>query len=110
MRAFLNAYFVQAPGSVLYPGPGLRARARRELPTADLTLCLQTLVKALQCTQDLIDGLTRRRRQQAQTAPEHALEEQLPSVGPQTALTLRYESAYPPQSGWRAGWGRLKDG
>src|SRR5215470_8698202 len=57
IRALLNAYFVQAPGAVLYTRPCLRALVRLELPTADLTLCLQTLVKALQCTQELIDGL-----------------------------------------------------
>jgi transposase len=91
LRALLNAYFVPAPSSVLYSGPSLRALARVELPTADLTLCLQTLVNALQSTQDLIDRLTRRMHQQAQTEAVQNLEERLPSVGPQTALTLRYE-------------------
>jgi transposase len=52
---------------------------------------LQTLVSALQHTQGLIEQLTRQVRQQAQAAPVQALTEQLPSVGPQTALTLRYE-------------------
>jgi transposase len=91
IRALLNAYLVPAPSSVLYTGPSLKALAQLELPTSDLTLCLQTLVSALQSTQDLIDRLTRRMRQQAQTESVHALEAQLPSVGPQTALTLRYE-------------------
>lgn len=91
IRALLDAYFVPAPSSVVYAKPSLAARARRELPTADLTLCLQTLGSALQTTQGLIDRLTQRIRQQAQTESVSALEAQLPSVGPQTALTLRDE-------------------
>jgi transposase len=91
IRALLNASFVPAPSSVLYTGRSLRALRQLELPTADLTLCLQTLVGALQNTQALIDQLTRRMRQQAQAEPGQKLAEQLPSVGPQTALTLHYE-------------------
>jgi transposase len=91
IRALLNAYFVPAPSSVLYTRASLKALARLELPTADLRLCLQTLVSALQSTQALIEQLTQRMHQQAQTEVVQNLEEHLPSVGPQTALTLRYE-------------------
>src|SRR5713101_2486357 len=80
IRALLNAYCVPAPSSVLSTGPSLKALARLELPTADLTLCVQTLVSALQNTQVLIDRLTRQIHQQAQTESVHELEEQLPSV------------------------------
>jgi len=91
IRALLNAYFVPAPGSVLYTGRSLKALACLELPTAELTQCLQALASALQHTQGLIEQLTRQIRQQAQAEPVQTLTEQLPSVGPQTALTLRYE-------------------
>jgi transposase len=91
IRALLNAYFVPAPGSVLYTGPSLKALGSLALPTAELTQCLQTLASALQHTQGLIEQLTRQIRQQAQAEPVQALAEHLPSVGPQTALTLRYE-------------------
>jgi len=53
MRSLLNAYFVPSPGTALYSAASLTALARIELPTADLTLCLQTLVTALRQTQGL---------------------------------------------------------
>jgi len=91
IRALLNIYFVPAPGSILYTGASLKALRSRTLPTAELTQCLQTLANALQHTQGLIERLTQQGRQQAQAEPVQALTEQLPSVGPQTALTLCYE-------------------
>jgi transposase len=91
IRSLLNAYFVPSPGTALYSAASLTALARIELPTADLTLCLQTLVSALQQTHALIEQLTKQIRQRAKETPVRVLETQLPSVGPQTALTLRYE-------------------
>jgi transposase len=91
IRALLNAYLVPSPGTALYAAGSLTALARIELPTADLTLCLQTLVTALRQTQEGIEQLTKQIRHRAKAAPVQALETQLPSVGPQTALTLQYE-------------------
>src|SRR5262249_57159253 len=50
-----------------------------------------TLVTAVRQTQALIEQLTKQIRQRAQATPVQALATQLPSVGPQTALTLQYE-------------------
>jgi transposase len=91
IRSLLNAYFVPSPGTALYSAASLAALARVELPTADLTLSLQTLVGALRQTHELIEQLTKHIRHRAKEEPVQTLETQLPSVGPQTALTLQYE-------------------
>jgi transposase len=91
LRSLLKAYFVPSPGTALYSAASLTALARSELPTSDLTLCLQTLVSAVRQTQELIEQLTKQIRQRAKATPVQALATQLPSVGPQTALTLQYE-------------------
>jgi transposase len=91
IRALLNAYLIPSPGTVLHSAANLTALTRIELPTADLTLCLQTLVTTLRHTQEGVEQLTKQIRQRAKATPVQALETQLPSVGPQTALTLRYE-------------------
>jgi transposase len=91
IRALLNAYLVPSPGTALYAASSLTTLAAIELPTGDLTLCLQTLVTTLRQLQDSIEQLTKQIRHCAKATPVQALETQLPSVGPQTALTLYYE-------------------
>jgi transposase len=91
IRALLNAYRVPAPGTGLYTASSLAALARVVLPTPDLTLCLQTLVASLRATQGRIEQVTARIRERAQEESVRLLQEQLPSVGPQTALTWHYE-------------------
>lgn len=87
IRALLNAYFAPSPGTAVDFAASLMALFRIELPTADLTLCLQTLGTALRQTQEGIEQLTKQIRQRSKATPVQALETQLPSVGPQTALT-----------------------
>jgi transposase len=91
LRGLLGAYRVTAPSTVLYTAPSLAALERIEMPTPELTLCVQSLVAALKALQGAIEPLTTRIRHQAQERQVHTLQEQLPSVGPQTALTLRAE-------------------
>lgn len=91
IRALLNAYLLPSPGTALYAASSLTTLASLELPTADLTLCLQTLVTTLRQLQERIEHLTTQIRPRAKATPVQALETQLPSAGPQTALTLHYE-------------------
>jgi transposase len=91
IRSLLNAYALPSPGTALYVASSLKTLMGMELPTADLTLCLQTLVATLRQLQDSIEQLTKQIRHRAKATPVQALEAQLPSVGPQTALTLQYE-------------------
>lgn len=91
IRSLLNAYRVPAPKTALYSGPSLQFLRQLDLVTPELTAGLQALVHTLQALQAQIAGLTRRIRQDAQAAPMRQLQEQLPSVGPQTAMTLHYE-------------------
>jgi transposase len=91
IRALLNAYSLPGPGTALYAASSLKTLRGIELPTADLTLCLQTLVTTLRQRQDRIEHLTKQIRHRAKATAVQALETPLPSVGPQTALTLHYE-------------------
>lgn len=91
IRALLNAYLVPSPGTALYAASSLATLAKIVLPTADLPLCLQTLVTTLRQLQEGIEQLSKQIRQRAKATSVQALATQLPSVGPQTALTLQYE-------------------
>lgn len=91
IRGLLNAYLLPAPGTSLYSVRSLAALKGMTLPTADLTLCLQTLVTALTALQEQIERLTRTIRERAATPAVAHFAGQLPNVGPQTALTLHAE-------------------
>jgi len=91
IRAMLTAYLLPSAGTALYAASSLATLARLELPTADLTLCLQTVVTTLRQLQDGIEQLTKQIRHRAKATPVQARETPLPSGGPQTALTLHYE-------------------
>ena len=73
----------------LYAASSLKTLRERELPTADLMLGLHTLVTTLRQLQDGIEQLTKQSRHRAKATAGQVLETQLPSVGPQTALTLQ---------------------
>ena len=91
IRGLLNAYLLPAPGTSLYSARSLTALKGMTLPTADLTLCLQTLVTSLTALQEQIKRLTQTIRDQAATPAVQQFAGQLPEVGPQTALTLHAE-------------------
>jgi transposase len=91
LRGLFGAYRIPAPQTVLYTAPSLAKLARAEFPTPELTVCVQTFVAALKALQQAIDSLTRQITQYAEAPRVAALQEQLPSVGAQTALTLDAE-------------------
>ena len=91
IRGLLNAYLVPSPGANLYAARPLAQLKAIELPTASLTCCLHTLAATLEAVQTQIAQLTAAIRAQAKEPPVHELEQRLPSVGPQTALTLHAE-------------------
>jgi len=91
IRALLNAYLLPSPGTALYAASSLTTLASIELPTADLPVGLQTLVTAIRQLQERMEQLTKQIRHRAKATSVQALATQLPSVGPQTALTLQYE-------------------
>ncbi len=91
LLGLLGAYRIPAPQTVLYTAPSLAKLARAEFPTPDLTFCVRTLVATLKALQQAIDSLSRQITQGAQAQRAAALQDQLPSVGAQTALTLDAE-------------------
>ena len=91
IRGLLNAYLVPSPGASLYTARPLATLKATELPTAPLTHCLHTLTATLEAVQTQITQLTEAIRAQAKAPTVHELEQHLPSVGPQTALTLHAE-------------------
>lgn len=91
IRGLLNAYLVPSPGASLYAARPLATLKAIELPTASLTRCLHTLAATLEAVQTQITQLTDAIRARAKAPAGHELEQSLPSVGPQTALTLHAE-------------------
>lgn len=92
IRAFLNAYRVDGLGSCLYTPRALaRLRACR-FPTPEMDGVFGVLVDTLEATQGSIDELTRKIGERAKKDEGvSALVSLLPSVGPQTAMTLVHE-------------------
>ncbi len=80
IRGLLNASLVPSPGASLYAARPLAQLKAMELPTVNLTRCLHTLDAPLAAVQT-----------QAKAPAVHELEQRLPRVGPQTALTLPAE-------------------
>ena len=81
LRGLLSAYRVFAPQTVLYTAASIAKLERVEMPTAELTCCVQTLVTVLKALQQAIEPLTQRITQCAEAPRVHTLQEQLPSVG-----------------------------
>jgi transposase len=92
IRSLLNAYRVDGMGLCLYTPASLARLRECSLPTPELELALGQLVQALEGVQSSIEALTEKIRECAKRDEEVSLVASLlPSVGPQTALTLVYE-------------------
>jgi transposase len=91
IRGLLNAYRIRPPYRVLYK-KGARAWLRTcRLPAEELTHCLQALVATLESVQQQVEVLNGRVQARGNEKAALQLQEHLPSVGPQTALTLLCE-------------------
>ena len=91
LRSLLNAYGVQAPRGVLHTAKNLAWLRGYRWPQAELGAFVQAMVRVLEATQRSIEELQDRIREVAGEPEVAKLQEQLPSVGPQTAATLIYE-------------------
>lgn len=92
LRAFLSAYAKVAPKGHLYGKRALAALRENSFSTPEMDLSFQKLVDVLETAQTSIDTLTVRLTECAQEDKNVAvLQEELPSVGPQTAMTLVHE-------------------
>jgi transposase len=91
LRGLRGAYRVPAPQTVLSTAASIAKLERVEMPPSELTFCVQTLVTVLKALPQAIEPLTRRIEQCAEAPRVATLQEQLPSVGAQTALTLDAE-------------------
>jgi transposase len=92
LRAFLTAYAKVTPKGQLYGKRALAALREYSFPTPEMDLSFQKLVDVLQATQTSIDTLTTRIGECAEEDKDVVvLEEELPSVGAQTAMTLVHE-------------------
>jgi transposase len=87
IRSLLNAYKITGFPGRLTSQKNLKKLACLELATAELTTVLQTCVTLLVSYTEAIDSLDRRIEDLAQAALPRILQ-QLPSVGPLTALIL----------------------
>jgi len=91
IRGLLNAYRIRPPFSVLF-NKGARAWLHAcALPVEELTHCLQALAATLDGAQQQIEVLNKRVHALGNEKAALQLQEHLPSVGPQTALTLLCE-------------------
>ena len=92
IRAFLNAYRLDGIGSCLYAPRALVRLRECRFPTPVMDEVFGVLVNALEAIEGSIDELTRKIGQRAKEDKEvSVLASLLPSVGPQTALTLVHE-------------------
>jgi transposase len=89
--SLLDAYKHPRPRGPLYSRPSLASLKAIRLPTPDLDRCLKALTGALEGVQESIAQLTDRIHERARETKVAALQEMMPQVGAQTALTLVYE-------------------
>lgn len=90
IRSLLNAYQLRISGN-LYLVCNLARLERLELASEEMTQVLWALARVLAGTQAEIKALTKRIESIALQDPQIAALVALPSVGPQTAVTLAYE-------------------
>jgi len=88
VRGLLNAYRVAAPTGPLFSKKNLARLTLIELAGPCLTACLRGLVETLRAVQSSIQALTTRIEEEASKEGVAGLQENLESVGPQTALSL----------------------
>ena len=92
IRGFLNAYRIDGLGSCLYTSRALARLRECRFPTPEMDGVFGVLVDTLEVMQGSIDELTRKIGECAKEDKEvSTLASLLPSVGPQTAMTLVYE-------------------
>ena len=88
IRALLDSYKIAAPRGSLYSRRALAGLRAVRLPVSDLDCCLDALVHALEEVEVSVGRLTRRILACAKRREIAALQEMIPEVGAQTALTL----------------------
>jgi transposase len=91
VRGLLNAYRVAAPRGELTSRKNLEWLSKAELPGDLLQESLRALESVLRSVQSSIDALGARIREEATKEPMRGLQDDLESVGPQTALTMIHE-------------------
>jgi len=91
IRGLLNAYRIRPPYSALFLKGGRAWLRTCRLPVEELTRCLQALVTTLDGVQQQVEVLSKRVQALGNEGAARQLQEHLPSVGPQTALTLLCE-------------------
>lgn len=88
VRGILNAYRVATPQGELISKKNLEWLSRIELSGELLTECLRGLLQSLRSVQASIAALTLRIEEEASKEGVSSLQENIESVGPQTALAL----------------------
>lgn len=91
IRSLLNAYGVGVPRGALYTTKNLAWLREYRWPEAGLGAFVEAMANVLEATQRSIERLQNRIQEVAGEGRVAELVEQLPSVGPQTAVTLIYE-------------------
>jgi transposase len=91
VRGLLNAYKLVPPGTSLYQRRCLAWLRACSLPSEDLTFTLLRLTDLIETLQSQIAVFDRRIKDQASKDRASVALQTIPSVGPLTALTLRYE-------------------
>jgi transposase len=91
IRSLLNAYKLVPPGTSLYLPKCLAWLRDCELPNADLGFVLKQWRQMLEDVQARIVEMDARIVERAKNDAAAIALQSIPSVGPQTALTLRYE-------------------
>lgn len=89
--SLLDAYKLPRPRGAMYTRPSQVFLKTIRFPTADLGECLKALASTLVGVQESVARLTKRIEERAQEPKVAALQEMVPQVGPQTALTVVYE-------------------
>jgi transposase len=92
IRGMLNAYKVRSPSGCLYTPRRLSQLRDCVFPTDEMDMAFESLVDCLESIQAAIEKLTKRIEKSATRSVRiGSTMEMLPSVGPQTAMTLAYE-------------------
>lgn len=92
IRGMINAYKVPYPSGCLYTPRRLAKLRDCVFPTEEMDVAFESLVDCLESLQTSIENLTKRIEQSSSRNTQlFSMMEMLPSVGPQTAMTLFYE-------------------
>jgi transposase len=91
IRALLNTYLLRPPLATLTSRKNMAWLKEVELPTADATFVLRTLIQDLESLGAQLASLDKRIRTLAKEPDVAMLQRELPNVGTQTAAMLLYE-------------------